>query len=355
MIDRVARFPLPFEVEIWTGHLHEEATPDQLGVRVISQGEPVGEVIGVEEGRFDVEKLRGIVASLAYSLATALTPLRRRDRKAATVDMLLFCPRCHTQHIDKPDEARGWDNPPHRTHECQACKHLWRHSDTFTNGVEAIKTKGEKDGDPRPSDEGRRQLASWADFLRTGVRRHESATAANIVAEAIDDVLQTSSFKPARFQTDRARITAAVDRAVQHTALDQTNRSTFEKLVDSVVSELMGVALPPPKEGEEPPSNPTSIGIDPAAILQFASAVERGFGGGDNATKVRSAIAGGLRDLVTTAHRVKTLKLGQMSEALSRFGLVLKDDTVLSSRLIRYLTASGPVCLLPASSKETSS
>lgn len=72
------------------------------------------------------------------------------------VDLLLYCPSCGNQHIDAPDAARGWVNPPHRSHECQFCNgpngkpFVWRPSDRHTNGIAAIKTKGKLDGDLRP-------------------------------------------------------------------------------------------------------------------------------------------------------------------------------------------------------------
>lgn len=28
------------------------------------------------------------------------------------IPMVLFCPRCHAQHVDAADPANGWDNPP---------------------------------------------------------------------------------------------------------------------------------------------------------------------------------------------------------------------------------------------------
>jgi rubredoxin len=69
----------------------------------------------------------------------------------APIDMLLWCPQCGVQHIDNPDPTRGWDNPPHRSHECQGCKHIWRPSDALTNGVAKIKTEGKHDGDAAPA------------------------------------------------------------------------------------------------------------------------------------------------------------------------------------------------------------
>lgn len=68
------------------------------------------------------------------------------DRKAsAPIPMILFCPQCHVQHIDAPDPAVGWDNPPHRSHECSKCSTIWRPADVPTTGVSTINTCGERD------------------------------------------------------------------------------------------------------------------------------------------------------------------------------------------------------------------
>jgi hypothetical protein len=81
------------------------------------------------------------------------------------VDMVLFCPKCGMQHIDTPmtdaqyterlhesswwelggDKPERWTNPPHRSHLCHGCGHIWRPADVATNGVAAVKTKGSKD------------------------------------------------------------------------------------------------------------------------------------------------------------------------------------------------------------------
>lgn len=101
---------------------------------------------------------------------------------AEPIDMILHCPKCHKQHIDKPepdvcvcghervnhytglgDEDDGcpdcrwqidrsqactgfkvaWNNPPHHKHLCRTedggCGHLWTPSLRNTNGVEALK------------------------------------------------------------------------------------------------------------------------------------------------------------------------------------------------------------------------
>jgi Zn-finger nucleic acid-binding protein len=76
--------------------------------------------------------------------------------RAVPIDMVLFCPKCHAQHIDR-DEAKGmlafdvaaygepWRNPPHRSHLCHDCGFVWRPADVPTNGVRAIKTRGKRD------------------------------------------------------------------------------------------------------------------------------------------------------------------------------------------------------------------
>ncbi len=77
----------------------------------------------------------------------------------APIDMLLYCPKCGEQHIDEPEaedddyhatvlsgrKSPRWTNPPHRSHLCHHCDHIWRPADVPTNGVKAIKTKGQHD------------------------------------------------------------------------------------------------------------------------------------------------------------------------------------------------------------------
>lgn len=62
-----------------------------------------------------------------------------------TINMLLFCPSCDHQHIDAPDERQGWTNPPHRSHLCASCGHIWRPADCPTNGVSKLATRGGAD------------------------------------------------------------------------------------------------------------------------------------------------------------------------------------------------------------------
>lgn len=69
------------------------------------------------------------------------------------IDMILYCPLCGTQHIDKEETpaphmmGKRWTNPPHRSHLCDCCGHIWRPADVPTNGVQAISTRGKDDKD----------------------------------------------------------------------------------------------------------------------------------------------------------------------------------------------------------------
>ena len=75
----------------------------------------------------------------------------------APIDMVLHCPACRLQHIDAPEPSQlmhidkneacetWWSNPPHRSHLCHGCGHIWRPADVPTSGVVAVKTAGKAD------------------------------------------------------------------------------------------------------------------------------------------------------------------------------------------------------------------
>ena len=50
------------------------------------------------------------------------------------IEMILYCPKGNTQHVDEGK----WAIKPHKTHQCQKCKHEWRHCNTPTVGVTGI-------------------------------------------------------------------------------------------------------------------------------------------------------------------------------------------------------------------------
>lgn len=88
------------------------------------------------------------------------------------MDAVLWCPRCFEQHIDKdkPEvcESCGfeedahhdvdascsvfepWLNPPHKSHRCEFCNHVWRPAEGPTNGVQSLQKQGERDGSAKP-------------------------------------------------------------------------------------------------------------------------------------------------------------------------------------------------------------
>lgn len=104
---------------------------------------------------------RGLTRQLWFAWMAAV-------KNRPPIDMVLLCPECGAQHIDvpkacdmgvgcteagscyaaahgEPNLCRHWTNPPHRSHPCAVCAHIWRPADVPTNGVAAIKTKGKND------------------------------------------------------------------------------------------------------------------------------------------------------------------------------------------------------------------
>lgn len=76
------------------------------------------------------------------------------------IPMILHCPTCGMQHVDAPDPAASWENPPHRSHKCGRCATIWRPADVATVGVLNIATRGQADDKGYP----RREVATalWA-------------------------------------------------------------------------------------------------------------------------------------------------------------------------------------------------
>jgi hypothetical protein len=59
-----------------------------------------------------------------------------RQKPAAPIPMLLWCPKCHSQHVDREE----WATPAkaHRKHLCEACGHTWKPAAAATVGVEKL-------------------------------------------------------------------------------------------------------------------------------------------------------------------------------------------------------------------------
>lgn len=116
-----------------------------------------------------------IHTSLGWRHLNAFAAAIEAEVCAQPIDMVLHCPACGLQHIDAPDcvhdhfdvpcrnmtapedydqriaamqeweRTHTWTNPPHRSHLCASCGHIWRPADVPTNGVAAVKTKGKSD------------------------------------------------------------------------------------------------------------------------------------------------------------------------------------------------------------------
>lgn len=110
--------------------------------------------------------------SILETLAAGPGPGTITRDNTEPVDMVLFCPSCGVQHIDAPElpqrdfvctmDPNGmlvplpsvprtsppWTNPPHRSHLCGSCGHIWRPADVPTNGVQSIATRGQNDSLP---------------------------------------------------------------------------------------------------------------------------------------------------------------------------------------------------------------
>lgn len=73
---------------------------------------------------------------------------RLRDEVArlmAPIPMVLHCPACGHQHVDKAEPSTGWTNPPHKSHLCHRCGEVWRPAAVATVGVERLPRGGPND------------------------------------------------------------------------------------------------------------------------------------------------------------------------------------------------------------------
>jgi len=124
---------------------------------------------------------------------TSTPPPEPEAQKAVEpIDMVLHCPACGLQHIDAP-EADGqvpfgeerWTNPPHHSHLCHGCGHIWRPADVPTNGVAAIKTRGQNDS-PSPAASMEVQGLTVKEIIQLWAHRSDGPDNAEIVSYAED-------------------------------------------------------------------------------------------------------------------------------------------------------------------------
>lgn len=134
-------------------------------------------MIRIVAWRKSLESIRALGGKAGELAAIAISDYDdlREFSEWPSIPMLLFCPKCGAQHVDQIEtgleyvegiavaESMSWDNPPHRSHLCHSCGHIWRPADVPTTGVAEIQTKGKKDGSPRPQqDDPELDCTDWA-------------------------------------------------------------------------------------------------------------------------------------------------------------------------------------------------
>jgi len=181
-------------------------------------------------------------------------------REAQPIDMILYCPSCGVQHVDKPEgqfypghtaeesaavnKDHGlWDNPPHRSHLCHSCGCIWRPADVPTNGVESIKTEGKADTWPAQAAQ-REPISAQAQALgmpfccgKDERQADEIAKLRNVVQAAMiagsPEVFESWNY---HFPDDRREVPRAAQRPAA--PAPQDSREAFEAWFDGEYQEL---------------------------------------------------------------------------------------------------------------------
>lgn len=105
-----------------------------------------------------VEAAHARMRSVSHENIATLYAIFVRLASGEPLPMVLFCPVCGTQHVDKTEDGTSvdtdsdgrptsapWLNPPHRSHLCAGCGAVWRPADVATVGVAEIATRGGRD------------------------------------------------------------------------------------------------------------------------------------------------------------------------------------------------------------------
>lgn len=124
--------------------LAEYRRMEALEARYAEEDADVHRAMHRQQSEHQQELRRAEEEGYAKGLAAARDP-----QQAPPVPMLLFCPKCRVQHVDAV-EGDAWTNPPHRSHLCHACGHIWRPADLPTVGIAELATKGTNDGSANP-------------------------------------------------------------------------------------------------------------------------------------------------------------------------------------------------------------
>lgn len=116
-----------------------------------------GELLGFAKHLDARAGITAVQLRMACRLAQEAFDARKQNaiepKEETPIPMILNCPACNAQHIDKPAPDKGWTNPPHRSHLCKFCGIVWRPADVPTIGVAKIETRGGSDTWPVPEDQ----------------------------------------------------------------------------------------------------------------------------------------------------------------------------------------------------------
>ena len=169
----------------------------------------------------------------------------RANDGPAPIPMVLHCPECGTQHIDAPDAARNWTNPPHRSHECQACFFVWRAADVPTTGVQATQTRGGRDGYLAPRlaavARWRAEFDALTDFLQA--REHKLDDGNGLEAYAQAEAVLTARL---RISTDLDRMRESLTNRMEELKRcgDRAGAGVIRDLLEAITQKAPGYHSP---------------------------------------------------------------------------------------------------------------
>lgn len=84
------------------------------------------------------EDAKSRLAEIALILETQAGRIRggKVDILVRPLRMLLWCPACHVQHVDR--DLWATEEKAHKKHLCEKCGHIWQPANVHTVGVEQL-------------------------------------------------------------------------------------------------------------------------------------------------------------------------------------------------------------------------
>ena len=124
----------------------EERVADFFKASFGEQHERLAELLAQMDGLAQEAK-RSMGRRMALADLNRFTKWLQARSHRRPIPMILFCPKCHVQHVDELEPAGSrlnpgavdidWSKRPHRTHLCKmpSCGHMFRPSNFATVGV----------------------------------------------------------------------------------------------------------------------------------------------------------------------------------------------------------------------------